>query len=149
MRPKKTAWSIEVKSIEREFAATRLAVDYLNQQVKAGTYQVQGTIKQPDIDNATNHLEQTYLVRLFSCFESILKKYLDLQNLTPKRSTAKCMIRLASRRSQISKDDNILKSVQDLREYRNSIVHNLQLRKELISVPEARRRVNLFIDRLR
>ena len=138
---------MRVKSVEREFNAAKLAVDHLLVEVAAGGFHFPPEVEWRDVDNASKHIERTYVVRLFSCFESVLKEYFHLRGSFVPRRNASGLIKVASKDCPIS--DQLLKSVHEVRRYRNSIVHGSDYPPGPITLSDSRRRVNRFIDKLR
>src|SRR5262249_27226443 len=74
------------------------------------------------VQSAVRNLEVTYIIRLFSTFESLLHDYLTVsQPGRPAPRRAEDLINRAARHARIP--DPVRDGAQQVREYRNSVVH--------------------------
>ena len=70
------AWMTRIKAVEREFNTARLAMARMRQQAMENPSVLAGTFEFNDMNAVLDRLEGTYLVRLFSEFETALRYYL-------------------------------------------------------------------------
>jgi hypothetical protein len=138
-------WPSRVKAIEREFSALRLAAARLLEHAEDDPNILsKDGVRIRDVGNAYRHLEGTYLIRLFAEFETGLRLYWDTVKDTHPR-TEDLVNGVASRR-KISHD--LMKSVHQIREYRNSLVHEREDETTPVSLSSARSTICHFLSRL-
>jgi len=131
-------WLIRIKSVEREYLAARLAVDWLSEQVRLDPTLLHGDLRQRDLAHTSELLEGTYIIRLFAEFESGTPR--------PPSRIRDLIQRLAST-CKVGHD--LLKNAHDVREYRNALVHERE--GDIVNIPIAQARGHLckFLSRLR
>ena len=123
-----------IKSIERDHASTRLALDRLLDEARRDPTILAGDLKLQDIVKASGRLEGTYLIRLFAEFETGLRLYwATIRETEP--PTQHLLDGIAARRD-IPPDR--LADAHAVREYRNSLVHERDEGVAPISIAEAR-----------
>jgi hypothetical protein len=66
-------WGSDIKAVEREFNAMRLAADRLVEAVRADSSIIRDKQERRYLTLASDHLEGTYIVRLFAEFETVLR----------------------------------------------------------------------------
>lgn len=135
-------WGTRIKAVEREYDVARLAADRLAQHTRDNPDVLKGNLKLADIDKVVNHLEGTYLLRLFSEFEVALRHFLRALKLKVPRN-AEPLINKVKDRAHIA-NDNALK-VHDVRRYRNNLVHDDANPADPISMREATRALGTFL----
>ena len=111
-------------SVRQEFEATRASLLYAQKQWAQATEDalLKG-ISKSQVTAALDRVEQTYLTRLFSEFEGMLRTYLDNRSeIIP--SKAFDLVNKVARRHRANVPDNKRDAVHLVRQYRNSIVHN-------------------------
>ena len=59
-------WMMRLKVIEREYRMVRLSLDWLKQQAQDDPHVLTEGLRFRDIETVSEHLEGTYMVRLFS-----------------------------------------------------------------------------------
>src|SRR6266446_3736914 len=122
MPGKAFAWLTRIKAVEREHNAARLAVDRLKQHAVDAPHLLTGDLRFRDIGAASDRLEGTYIVRLFSEFETGLRHFLRAKKLgVPTK--AEPLVNKVRGRVGISIDD--ADNVHKVREYRNTLVHDV------------------------
>src|SRR5687767_11142829 len=120
MPRKRGEWPSRVKAIEREFSALRLAAARLLEHAgNDPNILASDGIRTRDVGNAYLHLEGTYLIRLFAEFETGLRLYWETVKDTHPRMED--LVKGVASRRKISHD--LIGSVHQIREYRNSLVH--------------------------
>jgi hypothetical protein len=119
-------WPSRVKAIERECSALRLAAARLLEHAEDDPNILsKDDFRIRDVGNADCRLEGTYLIRLFAEFETGLRLYWDtVKDTHPK--TEDLMNGVGSRR-KIS--HNLIKSIHQIRDYRNSLVHDERMKR--------------------
>jgi hypothetical protein len=68
-------WMEKIKSIERDYLSTRLALDRLLHEARRDPMILTGDLEPQDIVKASGRLETTYFIRLFAEFETGLRLY--------------------------------------------------------------------------
>lgn len=137
-------WLERIKAVEREYLATRQAVDGFLAGLKAGTATMPPNTRLRDADTMSDNLEGTYLIRLFAAFESGLRSYWATVKDTAPRTTD-LIDGIAARRSI---PDDTRDSVHAVREYRNSLVHESDETTESVPLAKSRGRLCTFFARL-
>lgn len=112
-----------VKAVEREYTALRFTTDHALTSLGEGGIDLKEGLKRSDVNRASERLEGTYLIRLFSEFEVALKTFLRERKVKKIPRDAKPLIdRVAS---YVKFSGPILDNAQAVREYRNKLVHRL------------------------
>ena len=126
-----------------------IAEDYL--AVRQAVIQSLQDTRQPGsaiLSRAEGSLETAYIARLFSEFEGILRRYL-VMNDPRRRPVPRNMYNVISRAASIWRiPDPMRDSVQEAREYRNSVVHPDGTSRAAISFSDARSILSKFLARL-
>jgi len=132
-------------AIRQEFEASRAALSYAEQQWAQATGDVllKG-ISKSQVAAALGKVEQTYLTRLFSEFEGMLRAYLDTRReVVPPR--AYDLINKAAKRQRANVPDGKRDAVHLVREYRNAIVHDQGSRAVAVGFDEALSALNQYL----
>jgi hypothetical protein len=117
--PLRDDWQRRIKAVEREFVAVRIAVDRLQQEVAREPAILRGRVEPRDLTRAWEALEGTYLTRMFAEFETGLRLYwATLRDTNPRGVDL-----LNSIAAQRGIPDDQRDEVHEVREYRNSLVH--------------------------
>src|ERR1700761_6953664 len=74
-------WMGRVKAVEREYRAIRFGTDLLLQAANDNPTVLLDRIRRPDIVTASLRLEGTYIVRIFSEFETALQHFIRAFNI--------------------------------------------------------------------
>jgi hypothetical protein len=123
-----------IKSIERDYLSTRLALDRLLYEVRRDPTILTGDLEPQDLVEASGRLEATYVIRLFAEFETGLRLYwATVRDTEP--PTQHLLDGIAAR-CNIQPDR--LDGAHAVREYRNSLVHERDEEILPISIAEAR-----------
>jgi hypothetical protein len=138
------AWLMRLKSIEREYTATRLAIDRLKQHTMGNPDILVENLKFGDIKGAADRLENTFVVRIFSEFESALKHFLRAQGVGIPRSV-KGRVNNVKALMRIPKDDT--KLVHRVRINRNNIVHDSNTIVESVTMRDSTKFLCTFLGR--
>ncbi len=115
----------------------RLAIDRLWTAAQADPTQTTRDVTLPDLRNASEKLEGTYLIRLFAEFETGLRDYWEARRTTRSPSRTRDLLDgvAAMREIRLEQPAN----AQSVREYRNALVHERAEAKPHLSIAEARR----------
>lgn len=110
-------------AVQQELEAARAATSYVEKQWSQATDDatLKG-ISHSQIIVTLRKLEQTYLTRLFSEFEGMLKAYLDNKGESVPGKAFDLINKVAGRR-RANVPDEKRDGVHQVREYRNAIVH--------------------------
>jgi hypothetical protein len=112
-----------VKAVEREHTALRFTTDHVLRSLGEGGVELEEGLKRLDLNRASERLEGTYIIRLFSEFEVALKTILRNRKIRRIPRDAKPLInRLAS---YVRFSGTILDNAHVVREYRNKLAHSL------------------------
>lgn len=99
-----------------------------------------------DLKAAADSLEATYIVRLFAEFEAGLRSYWSIVRPTSPPVSALIDAVAARALSRIIADPS--GDVHEVREYRNSLVHEGDDAVKAVSLEESHRRLKLYLSRL-
>ena len=132
-----------LKAIDREYKMVRLSMDRLRQHAAENQLLLTGDLRFRDIDNASNRLEGTYLVRLFSEFEIALKHFLKAKKLR-QPSKAEPLINRVQDRVGISNDAT--DDVHKVRDYRNTLVHDVDDPADPVTLRDATNFLSTFLS---
>jgi hypothetical protein len=139
MPHKRSEWLQRIKAVEREHAVARRAIDWLLESAKRDPTVLKGDLKLRDIENASERLEGTYLIRLFAEFETGLRLFWPAAKGTdPPNRTRDLLDGVAAARRI---PDHQLKQAHAVREYRNVLVHERE--EETAPIPLAQARSHL------
>src|SRR5215813_12742805 len=112
-------WIRRIKSIERDYLSTRLALDRLLDEARRDPTILTGDLEPQGIVKASGRLEATYLIRLFAEFETGLRLY--WATIRDSEPPTQHLLDGIAARCDIPPDR--LAGAHAVREYRNSLVH--------------------------
>ncbi len=117
-------WHERIKEVEREYQATRAAVERLIKQSRAdpNVLREAANTKVSDVRAAEQNLEGTYLVRLFAAFEAALKSYDRARRNDPDRDVTAAIL-IDSTASWRTVSDTVRDGAHDVRRVRNHWAH--------------------------
>jgi hypothetical protein len=139
-------WPSRLKGIEREYFAARLATDRLIAEASHDMTVLGEFVKQRDLKQASSMLEATYIVRLFAEYETALRTYWSSNSTRRRRTLAKHLMDNIASKCRIGYD--LLSHAQEVREYRNALVHERNRDMQEIAIAEVRGRLCRFLGRL-
>jgi hypothetical protein len=145
-KQRKWDWLDRIKGVEREFLAARKAADDLVAALNGGTAEPPRNTEVRDVTNMYNNLEGTYLIRLYAAFESGLRSYWRSARKNRSRPGTEQLVNMVS--SKCSIPDNIRDEVHEVREYRNSVVHEGDDEVVAVTITIARSRLCTYFARL-
>ncbi len=132
--PHNHQWQSRIKAVEREHAAMRQAADRFSQGALDDPGILQGNLRHGEIVLAIKNLEGTYVIRLFAEFESGAREYWGVNWATDPKA-ADLLDGLAAR---CGVPDTQRDNAHQVREYRNSLVHERAEEPNVIPIDEAR-----------
>src|SRR5436309_2188970 len=114
-------WIIRIRGVETEYNSIRFAVDHLLQVATSDSSVLKGEMRVRGINEASKRLGGTYIVRLFTEFETALRTFLHDQGVTRQPARAKALIDRVVSRMRLPED--LQKKAHAVREYWNYLVH--------------------------
>lgn len=141
--PLRDDWQRRIKAVEREFVAIRIAVDRLQLEVARDPAILRGRVEPRDLTRASEALEGTYLTHMFAEFEMGLRLFwATLRDTNPRAVDL-----LNSIAAQRGIPDDRRDEAHEVREYRNSLVHEREDEDiDPISLTAARSRLCTFFS---
>lgn len=112
-----------VKAVESEHTAVRFTTDHALRSLGEGGVVLEEGLKRSDVNRASERLEGTYIIRLFSEFEVALQTILRERKIKKIPIGAKPLINRVA--SYFRFAGPILDNAHVVREYRNKLVHDL------------------------
>jgi hypothetical protein len=137
-------WHERIKAVGREYGVARQAVDDYVAALQRGDAALPPNTQRRDANTMAENLEGTYLIRLFSAFETGLRSY--WQSVRDTIPPAKDLIDSVTARHEISID--WCDEVHEVREYRNSLVHESDEEVDPVPLAEAQGRLSRFFSKL-
>ena len=148
MRPGKCSDRIErIKDIEKEYQVAIIARRTLGDDLKKDPSHLKGNgLERSDFDRFGENLGATYLIRIFAEFESGLRDYWKSSLKRKTVPMVSTLIRSISSRRKIHFQE--IEDVDDVRQYRNKVVHEEDLETRVVDLKEARKSLCAFFRRL-
>ena len=131
--------------VRQEFEAARAALFYTEKQWSLAVEDItlKGVTK-GHVSEALSKVEQTYLIRLFSEFEGMLRGYLQKRSeIVP--SKAYDLVNKVAKPQRANVPDNKRVAVHLVREYRNAIVHDQGSGAVAVSFDQALSALNQYL----
>lgn len=132
--PHNYEWQSRIKSVEREYVAMRHAADRFRQAALADPTILDENLRRGEIVVASENLEGTYIVRLFTEFETGVRQYWVV-NWDTHPKTADLLDGLAARRGV---PETQRTNAHLVRDYRNALVHEREEEAKPIPIAVAR-----------
>lgn len=127
-------WQSRIKAVEREYLAMRQAADRFLEAALADPSILLENLRHREIVRASQHIEGTYVVRLFAEFESGARQYWQTHWSTyPK--TVDLLNGLAAR---CGVPDTRRDDAHRVRDYRNGLVHEREGKTDPVPIVAAR-----------
>jgi hypothetical protein len=137
-------WIGRIKGIEREHVAARFAIGSLASAAERDPTVLGATLRLRELRHASEHLDGTYVIRLFASFEAGLRLYWA----TFKKSNPQARGLLDGIAARRSVPQDVLTNAHGVRDYRNSLVHEFATAIGSISVPSVRRDLCIYFSYL-
>jgi hypothetical protein len=143
-------WIDRLKFVEREHRVVATAIERLLRAILDGQVRTPDGTTPRDLVAAGASLETTYLVRLWAEFETALLSYYRFLRGDPEgRIRAIDLVKyLAGVRRGRAIAEAVGDAVHEVREYRNSLVHERTDPATPVGLVETRRRLNTFLGKL-
>jgi hypothetical protein len=138
-------WMGRVKAVECEYGAIRFGTDRLIAAVNDDPSILESHVRRPDIATASMHLEGTYIVRVFSEFETALQHFLRAFHIRKPRG-AEAHVNRVRDRGHIPQANT--DAVHRVREHRNVLVHERSKLVTPVTLREATRFLCTFLSRV-
>jgi hypothetical protein len=132
--PHNHEWQSRIKAVEREYVAMRQAADRLLEAALADPTILLENLRYREIVRASQHLEGTYVVRLFAEFETGSRQYWEA-NWPTYPKTVDLLNGLAAR---CGIPDTPRDNAHLVCDYRNSLVHEREEKTEAVPMAAAR-----------
>lgn len=145
MRNEAFTWMSRIKAVEREYGAIRFATDRVLLAVNDDPSILAGKVRRPDIATAAGHLEGTYIVRVFSEFETALQHFRLAFHFRKPRG-AEALVNRVRDRGRIPQP--VADAVHRVREYRNVLVHERSTPVPSVTIREATSSLCTFLSRV-
>jgi hypothetical protein len=141
---KRDGW---IKAVEAEYLVAVLAVTILRDRLRTESHLLTGGLKVADVNRMADHLEGTYLIRLYAVFESGLREaWRVVLNRDTQPPIRDLLDGIASARKI---PDEELSAAHRVREFRNTLVHEQdEESEETFTIGEARRHLTRFFSYL-
>jgi hypothetical protein len=145
-----TEWIDRLKFVEREHRVLASAIERLRRAISNQQEPIPDGTSPRDLVSATENLESTYLVRIWAEFETALLTYYRYLSGDPEsRIKAVDLVNyLAGKRHGRAIAETVRDDVHEVREYRNSLVHERTDPAPPVGLVESRRRLNTFLGKL-
>jgi hypothetical protein len=129
-------WIRNVKAVEREYVAARFSVDRSLQNVRQNPTILTGGLRVREIERAADHLEATYVIRLFAEFETGLRFFCQKAKRRPPPSRTRDLLDSVAALRRIPLES--LRNAHAVRDYRNVLVHERDEDADPMTIGEAR-----------
>ena len=138
-------WHERIKAVEREYWCASLAVSRLSQAAVRNALVLGPTLTSSDVVLTESNLTGTYLIRMFAEFESALRAFW----LTIRPRSRPATLHLLNQIGGVCNvPAKIVTVTQQVRAYRNALVHELNSTATPVSMAEARSSLQHFLSRL-
>ena len=137
-------WLDRIKAVEREYAATRVAIERLLTQL-APDPGILGVGRRPrDLKAASENLEGTYLIRMFAEFETGVRSF--RKTIKKGNPPVKNLIDDVGAKRTIP--DDVIQAAHRVRVYRNALVHERDEEVETVPISDSSRFLCTYFARL-
>lgn len=137
-------WQSRIKAVESEFKSARLAVDRLLTEASRDPAILKPMISLPDVRQASDRLEGTYIIRLFAEFETGLRQFWGSTRRSEPPSRTRDLLDGTAAARQIPNDQRI--NAHKVRDHRNNLIHERDQQSAPVSLAEARSHLCYFIS---
>jgi|SRR5690606_26047426 len=137
-------WLTRIKRVEIEWNVANVALDRLQAQVSVDSTLLDQPLRSRDVRTTSERLEGTYLIRLFAEFETGLRSF--WRTLRRSRPQTKGLLDGVGSRCRIP--GATIDAVQQVRVFRNHLVHETSERVEELTLPHARRHLCTYFSYL-
>jgi hypothetical protein len=132
--------------VVREHEVAVAAVDALDRALRADPSFLTGRgLEQQDLSRFRRLLSDTYVIRIYAVFENALRVYWTSHVRDTEPAMAQLISAVAAR---CRIPDAQLTAVDQLRQYRNTVVHDSQGTTETLSIVDAARRIRRYLAQM-
>jgi len=140
-------WIVRLKSVELEFKATSFSTNRVLSEVKRDTTILERELDVGDLNRAIEHLEGTFIVRLFAEFETCLRRYWNKDRPIAKKTPAEVLLDRVGGKSLVPQ--NLISKTHNVRELRNLLIHERDEEiQTMILIGDARHHLCTFLSYL-
>ncbi len=143
--PRRSEWHERIKAVQREFWAARLALDRLSAEA-AHDPGVLGQGQAPrDLIAARDHIEGTFLIRMFAEFETGVRSYWTASGRRTRPQAEVLLNRVAALRGVAA---DAIAGAHAARKHRNNLLHDREHDADVVTVAAAHRWFQTYLARL-
>jgi len=135
-----------IKAVEREYLASRFAADRLLDQVREDPTTLARELQIRDLQDASDRLEGTYIIRLFAEFETSLRAFWSASRKKPPPSRTRDLMDGVAAKRRVPND--WIADAHAVRDYRNLLVHEGEEEPTPIPIDNARGNLCRFLSLL-
>jgi hypothetical protein len=147
-------WRTRVRAALREYHAVRIGVDLLSEATADDIHSLAEArgwddLAASEIYSADNHLEATYIIRIYSVFERAVSSFWNVISGDEDRDPINGdelldKVGLAQRI-----DEDVIQGAQQVRIHRNNLVHGrIDVHAAMMTIEDANRDLLTYLDRL-
>lgn len=134
-------WHKKIKAVEREYWCAQLAVERLSVAAKRDATILGEGPTPRDVASTHRNLAGTYLIRMFAEFETAIRSF--WRSLRPgRRPQVELLLDRVGHRRRIPA--KVLRQAQDVREYRNMLIHDREQELPGVSIEQARHHLSVY-----
>ena len=135
-----------IRAVAREFDVALASSDALNEALDARSdFLTHRRLNHQDLGQFRNNLEATYIIRIFAEFEAVLREFWHARVRKSNPLMSQLIKSIASR--QKARTD-WYKNADELREYRNDLVHEKTGKCRQFGFAEASQTISRFLSEL-
>jgi hypothetical protein len=138
-------WMSRIKDVEREYNAVRYATERLLADLAKDPSILTDQVAPRHIEAASRRLEGTYIVRIFSEFETALGQFLRAFSIR-KPKTTEALVNRVRTRGRIPQAET--DAVHVVRDYRNVLLHERSRAARDVTLREATSSLCTFLSRV-
>jgi hypothetical protein len=143
--PGRFEWLERIKSVEREYSITGLAMTRFVDAVHASPSLLTGG-RPRDLGRASDHLEGTYLIRLFAEFERGLRGYWRVIRPASRGTLTRNLLDSIGAARRVPQD--AIDNAHEVREHRNGLVHEMRALDSRMTLARARGHLCTYFSHL-
>ena len=131
-------WMKRIKAVEREFQASQFSLVRVASATKQDPTILVNDLQVRDIDKATEHLEGTYIIRVFAEFETGLRKFWNRNRAKEQKKQTPAEVLVDNVAAQARVPTDTLTQVHKVRILRNLLAHETEKKIDDVSMSEVR-----------
>ena len=134
-----------IKAVEREYQSVRIAVARLSAAVARDPAALGAGVSPRNLKAADDHLEGTYLIRMFAEFETAVRSHWGTIRPRARTQVKSLLDNVGALRGMPS---DVIANPHKAREHRNRLVHERDDVVEAVPFTDARRHLAIYLTRL-